>query len=279
RVHVLEFKKHDSQFLAEIFNKGVSKNYISIKFETSAFEALINLSDGDARFFLNQIEFLQSSDLFLDQVITIEDLESHLPKKLFLHDKDRDQHYDLISAFHKSLRGSDTQASLYYLERMMQGGEDRKFILRRMIRFANEDIGLADPQAITQALSALQAFEMLGSPEGDLSIYQAVAYLATAPKSNSIYMAEKTLRQVVKQTGQLSIPKHLRNPVTKLMKDLDYGKGYIYDHNSSYHYSGQEFLPKELQSTKFYEAGKLGYEKELQKRQEFFDRIKKDKNG
>lgn len=279
RVHVLEFKKHSSKFLEKIFKKGFEKKEIFLIFEDSAFKALINLSDGDARFFLNQIELLQSSDLFIDKKITIKDLDLNLPKKLFLHDKDRDQHYDLISAFHKSLRGSDTQASLYYLERMFQGGEDRKFILRRMIRFASEDIGLADPQALVQTITALKAYEMIGSPEGDLCIYQAVTYLANAPKSNSIYMAEKELKQVVRQTGQLAIPKHIRNPVTKLMKELDYGKGYIYDHNSTYHYTGQEFLPKDLQGMKFYKAGKLGFEKELQKRQEFFDKIKKDKNG
>lgn len=279
RVHVLEFTKHKQEFLKQIFNRGSISQDIFINFENEAFEALVNLCDGDARFFLNQIELLQNSDLFTDTSISLDDLEKHLPKKLFLHDKDKDQHYDLISAFHKSLRGSDVQASLYYLERMIQGGEDRKFILRRMIRFASEDIGLADPAALQQAISALHAFQTIGSPEGDLCIYQAVAYLATAPKSNSVYMAEKTLRAIVRESGQLDIPKHLRNPVTKLMKDMDYGKGYIYDHNAPYHFSGQTFLPDELSKQVFYEPGTLGFEKEIQKRQEFFNKRKKDTNG
>ncbi|MCO4781191.1 MAG: replication-associated recombination protein A [Candidatus Cloacimonetes bacterium] len=279
RVHVLEFTKHNHHFLKQIFERGRKSNDIYITFEDSALNALINLCDGDARFFLNQIELLQSSDLFVKKDISIKDLESHLPKKLFLHDKDKDQHYDLISAFHKSLRGSDVQASLYYLERMIQGGEDRKFILRRMIRFASEDIGLADPSALQQTISALHAFQTIGSPEGDLCIYQAVAYLANAPKSNSIYMAEKNLKSIVKETGQLSIPKHLRNPVTKLMKQMDYGKGYIYDHNAPYHYSGQSFLPSELKDSSFYKPGDLGFEKEIQKRQDFFKKRKQNKNG
>lgn len=279
RVHVLEFTKHNQFFLKEIYKKGIDSKEISIRFDEDAFDALVNLSDGDARFFLNQIELLQTSDLFHETLISLSDLEKHLPKKLFLHDKDKDQHYDLISAFHKSLRGSDVQASLYYLERMIQGGEDRKFILRRMIRFASEDIGLADPNALQQAISALHAFETIGSPEGDLCIYQAVSYLACAPKSNSIYLAEKMLRSIVKETGQLAIPKHLRNPVTKLMKQMDYGKGYIYDHNAPFHYSGQSFLPQELNNSIFYEPGNLGFEKEIQKRQDFFKKIKKETNG
>ena len=148
-----------------------------------------------------------------------------------------------------------------------------------MIRFASEDIGLADPQALSIVLDALKAYETIGSPEGELCIYQAVAYLSNAPKSNSIYLSEKKLKSLVKQTGQLNVPKHIRNPVTRLMKELDYGKNYQYDHDSHFHYTGQDFLPNELLNQSFYEPGDLGYEKEIKKRMEFFARLKKEYNG
>jgi len=270
RVHLLVLTKHDRDSLKKIYKGGRQRGKINLELEEAALEALALRSDGDARFFLNQIELLEEGSLG-STAMSVESLESLLPVKLHFHDKDRDQHYDLISAFHKALRASDTQASLYFLERMLQAGEDRRFILRRMIRFASEDIGLADPQALVQSLSAQQAFDFIGIPEGDLCLYQAVAYLATAPKSNSIYTAQKKASATVRETGQLSVPMHLRNPVTKLMKSQGYGKGYQYDHDAPFHISGQNCLPREISEVVFFKPGNLGFEKDLKKRMEFIE--------
>ncbi len=270
RVHLLVLTKHDRDSLKKIYKGGRQRGKINLELEEAALEALALRSDGDARFFLNQIELLEEGSLG-STAMSVESLESLLPVKLHFHDKDRDQHYDLISAFHKALRASDTQASLYFLERMLQAGEDRRFILRRMIRFASEDIGLAAPQALVQSLSAQQAFDFIGIPEGDLWLYQAVAYLATAPKSNSIYTAQKKASATVRETGQLSVPMHLRNPVTKLMKSQGYGKGYQYDHDAPFHISGQNCLPREISEVVFFKPGNLGFEKDLKKRMEFIE--------
>jgi putative ATPase len=274
RVHLLVLKKHDKDSLKRIYEIGRQSSKIHLKFEDAALDALALRSDGDARFFLNQIELLEENHSGAGG-ISLECLESKLPIKLHFHDKDRDQHYDLISAFHKALRASDTQAGLYYLERMLQAGEDRRFILRRMIRFASEDIGLADPQALVQTLSAQQAFDFIGIPEGDLSLYQATAYLATAPKSNAVYLAQKKVSALVSESGQLDIPLHLRNPVTKLMRSQGYGRGYQYDHDAPFHIAGQSCLPQEISKKIFFEPGDLGFEKDLKRRMEFIEKRRK----
>ncbi len=272
RVHVLTFQKHQIESLATIYQRGKDAGRIRVTLTEEALNALCSRADGDARFFLNQLEILQEGFLE-DRSVELEDLGQYLTARLSYHDKDRDQHYDLISAFHKALRASDTQGALYYLERMLQGGEDRRFILRRIIRFASEDIGLADPQALVQSIAARDAFDFIGIPEGDLALYQATVYLASAPKSNAIYEAQKLLSARVQETGQIPIPLHLRNPVTRFMKDQGYGKDYQYDHKAKYHISGQNCLPEELGDTEFYQPGELGFEKEVRKRMDFVQKI------
>jgi len=273
RVHVLCFQKHNAQSLAGIYQRGKREGKIGVTLSDEALQALCSRADGDARFFLNQLEVLQHG-YEKDSPVPLEELDQFLTARLSYHDKDRDQHYDLISAFHKALRASDTQASLYFLERMIQGGEDRRFILRRMIRFASEDVGLADPQALVQCNAAREAFDFIGIPEGDLAIYQAAIYLSTAPKSNSVYQAQNQTAARIRETGQIPIPLHLRNPVTRLMKEQGYGKNYQYDHNSPYHITGQDCLPEELQGEEYYQPGELGFEKEVRKRMDFIDKIR-----
>lgn len=273
RVHVLCFQKHDKDSLAAIYIRGKNNGRIKVSLSEAALEALCSRADGDARFFLNQLEIIQDSH-DKDEVLNLEELEELLTTRLAYHDKNRDQHYDLISAFHKALRASDTQGALYYLQRMLQGGEDRRFIIRRMIRFASEDIGLADPQALIQANAAREAFDFVGMPEGDLAIYQAVVYLASAPKSNAIYQAQKKTAELVQKTGQIPIPLHLRNPATKFMGEQGYGKNYQYDHDAPYHITGQNCLPHEITVEELYSPGELGFEKEIRKRLEFIEKIR-----
>jgi putative ATPase len=191
------------------------------------------------------------------------------------YDKDRDGHYNLISALHKSLRGSDADAALYWLARMLVGGEDPLYIARRLIRFASEDIGLADPQALPQALAAREAYEVLGSPEGELAIVQATLYLATAPKSNAAYTAQKKAWQSAKKTGSLMPPPHILNAPTKLMKDLGYGKDYTYDHDTEQAFSGQNYFPEDMRREDFYQPVERGFEREVRKRLEYWAKKRK----
>jgi putative ATPase len=194
-----------------------------------------------------------------------------------LYDKDGEQHYNLISALHKSLRDSDVQASLYWLFRMLQGGEAPLYIARRLVRFASEDIGLADPQALVQALAAKDAVHFIGLPEGDNCLAQAVIYLATAPKSNAVYQACNAAKQLIKQTPAYGVPMHLRNAPTRLMKEIGYGDGYQYAHDEEDNVTTQEDLPEELKNTVFYRPGRFGFEKDISKRLEYFSKRKKSK--
>ena len=190
------------------------------------------------------------------------------------YDKDREGHFNLISALHKSLRGSDVDAALYWLARMLVGGEDPLYVARRLVRFASEDIGLADPQALVQALAAREAFEVLGSPEGELAIVQAVVYLATAPKSNAVYKAQKQAWQTAKETGSLMPPAHILNAPTKLMKELGYGEGYAYDHDTEAGFSGQDYFPEGMGRQSFYRPLERGFEREVGKRLEYWGRLR-----
>jgi putative ATPase len=189
-------------------------------------------------------------------------------------DKDREGHFNLISALHKSLRGSDVDAALYWLARMLVGGEDPLYVARRLIRFASEDIGLADPQALPQALAAREAFEVLGSPEGELAIVQAVLYLATAPKSNAAYLAQKRAWQVARQTGSLMPPAHSLNAPTKLMKEIGYGEGYAYDHDLEHGFSGQNYFPDGMDRQRFYLPVERGFERDVLKRLRYWERVR-----
>jgi len=239
-------------------------------------DALVFLADqsgGDARIALNTLEV--AAGITTDGVITIETVQEALQKKALLYDKGGEEHYNVISAFIKSLRGSDPDAALYWLARMLEAGEDPLFILRRMIILASEDIGNADPRALQVAVSALQAFQFVGMPEGRITLGQAVVYLATAPKSNASYAGIDAALSEVRKSGALPVPLHIRNAPTKLMKELGYHKGYQYDHDYEEGYAGQECLPEKLTGRKFYEPRGHGYEKNILERMEWLRAGKK----
>ncbi len=227
---------------------GLPKDKISGK----ALEHIAEVSQGDARVALTNLE--TAAAFFRDKQgqITIEDIETAVERKSLRHDKAGDEHYHLISAFIKSMRGSDPDASMYWLERMLAAGEDPLYMIRRMIRFATEDIGMADPGALTMALNAGESFRILGRPEGDGSLYQAAVYLATAPKSNTVYKAQKQMQQLVKDTGYLPVPIHIRNAPTQLTRQLGYGKEYLYPHDFDHAFVAQTYLPEELSGQRFY---------------------------
>jgi putative ATPase len=234
---------------------------------------LIRIAQGDGRHLLNMLENLQSEGIG-DQPLHLERLQQLLQKRPALYDKAGEGHYNLISALHKSVRGSDLDASLYWLARMLEGGEDPQFICRRVLRMANEDVGLADPHASQVALQAWQVYSQLGSPEGELAIAQAVAYLALAPKSNAIYTAFSKAVAVAKQTSHLSPPLTILNAPTALMKEMEYGKGYIYDHDTPEGFSGQDYFPDQLDRPTFYHPVERGFEREMKKRLEYFQKLR-----
>ena len=247
---------------------------LNLELEADALSHLIRIADGDARMALNSLEVVASlletnsdSDRQAQPlVISIKVLEHALQQKALAYDKSGEEHYNIISAFHKSLRGSDPDAAIYWLERMLAAGEDPLYIARRMVRFASEDIGNAEPQALTMALGAMQAFQFLGHPEGELALVQAALFLATAPKSNSIYSAYGKVQAVVRKTGSLPVPLHIRNAPTRLMKDLGYGKNYKYAHNYQDAFVPQDYLPDELHGRLLYTPTERGYEKLIKQR-------------
>ncbi|MCX8118193.1 MAG: replication-associated recombination protein A [Desulfobacterota bacterium] len=232
---------------------------------------IATLANGDARVGLNTLEMIVLTtppDENGVRQITPENLEEVLQRKAFLYDKSGEEHYNLISAFHKSLRGSDPDAALYWLGRMLEAGEDPLYIARRMIRFASEDIGNADPHALQVSVSAMQAFHFIGRPEGDLALAQAAVYLATAPKSNALYTAFQAVQRDVRELENLPVPLHLRNPVTSLMKDLGYGRDYKYPHDYPDHFVEEEYLPENLKGKIYYHPSEQGFEKEIKRRLE-----------
>jgi len=247
------------------------------KFTEEAMAYLADIADGDVRTALNGLETAAALTVSKSgQVetplktveITLEAVTSAMQKKALMYDKNGEEHYNLISAFHKSLRGSDPDASVYWLTRMLAAGEDPFYIIRRMVRFATEDIGNADPQALNIALNAMEAFKFLGSPEGELAIVQAAIYLSSAPKSNSVYMADKAVRKEIKTTGALPVPLHIRNAPTALMKGQGYGRDYKYAHDFEDAYTPQEYLPEKLQGRRYYHPVDRGYEKKIKQRLE-----------
>lgn len=255
---------------------GLLRTDISVAPEVA--DKLVHQSDGDARFLLNQIEWI-IGNLGDRKELDLSVLEEIQYKKPLRYDKSGEEHYNLISVFHKSIRGSDPDAALYWLHRMIQGGEDPRFILRRLIRIAMEDIGLADPNALLLATSAREAFDFLGIPEGLIVLDELAIYLSLAPKSNSVEIAGMAADQIIERTGMLPVPIAFRNPVTRIGKDLGYGKDYEYDHNSNGAYSGQDHLPKALNGTTIYRPTLYGKEKQLAERLQALNSIKKQKNG
>ncbi len=252
--------------------------------EDGVLETIVSVSDGDARRALNLLELAARSaqpdsdeeaptPLRIDQAI----IKELCQREHLIYDKSGEEHFNLISALHKSLRASDVQAALYWCERMLASGEDPRYVARRMIRFASEDIGMADPHALPMALAALEAYQNLGTPEGELALIQAAAYLATAPKSNALYMAQKGIQAEIARSGSLPVPFHIRNAPTGLMKEIGYGKGYVYDHDAPDRFSGQECLPDALKGTEFYEPVEMGFERDVRKRIEYWKDLRKNR--
>ena len=237
--------------------------------------ALIASADGDGRFLLGQAETLYNAKL--SDALDPKALGTFLQRRVAVYDKDRDGHYNLISALHKSLRGSDPQAALYYLARMLTAGEEPLYLLRRLVRFASEDIGLADPQALTQCLAAKDAYQFLGSPEGELAIVQACLYCATAPKSNAAYAAQKAAFKSARETGSLIPPANILNAPTALMKDIGYGEGYSYDHEAEDGFSGDNYWPDDLPPQSFYKPVERGFERKVKERIDYWSRLRKER--
>ncbi len=235
---------------------------------------LIHLAQGDGRYLYNLLDNLESIGRQKKAPLDLDEIEELFQKRAALFDRGADQHYNLISALHKSVRGSDPDASLYWLSRILEGGEEPLFIARRCIRMASEDIGLADPQALTFAIAARDAYEMLGSPEGELALAQLVVYLALAPKSNAIYTAFNEVQKIAAETSHLDPPSIILNAPTSLMKKMGYGKGYIYDHNTPEGFSGQNYFPKEMERQSFYNPVERGFEREMKKRMDYFNKLR-----
>jgi putative ATPase len=240
-------------------------------------EALVASADGDGRFLLNQAETLYAAKI--DRPLDPGKLGSFLQRRVAVYDKDREGHYNLISAWHKALRGSDPDAALYYMARMLVAGEEPLFVLRRLVRAAVEDIGLADPQALVQCLAAKDAYDFLGSPEGELAIVQACLYCATAPKSNAAYKAQKAAWRSARETGSLMPPRSILNAPTGLMKDIGYGKGYAYDHDADEGFSGADYWPEELGRQTFYSPVERGFEREVRKRLDYWAKLRAERAG
>ena len=239
---------------------------LDIEIQSEALDHIINVSFGDARVALNNLEIavlyvMQMQDP--EKVLDLEKAEKALAKKALPYDKDGEEHYNLISAFHKSMRGGDAQASLYWLYRMLMAGEDPLFICRRMVRFATEDVGLADPDALQVALAAFEAWQKVGPPEAELALAEAAVYLATAPKSNALYLAETSVKKEIENSGPQPVPLHIRNAPTGLMKKLGYGRGYLYPHNYPGARVNQEYLPEKVKGRIFYRPTERGLEKEI----------------
>ena len=264
----------DLELLAQRAEKEMNR---ALPLTGDAREALIDMADGDGRTLLNLIE--QISAWSVDKNLERDQLSVRLMRRAAKYDKSGEEHYNLISALHKSVRGSDPDAALYWFARMLDGGEDPRFLARRLTRMAIEDIGLADPQAQDICLSGWQTYERLGSPEGELALAQAVIYLALAPKSNAAYSAYAAARQAARQTGSQPPPLHIRNAPTKLMKDIGYGAGYAYDHDAEDGFSGQNYFPEGMKRGLYYLPPERGFERELSKRIDYFAKLRAKRQG
>jgi len=277
RAQVLILHRLDAAALGKLLDRADEMMERPLPLTPDARAAMIASADGDGRFLLNQAETLFSVDL--PEPLDPAGLAAFLHRRLAVYDKDREGHYNLISALHKSLRGSDPQAALYYMARMLTAGEQPLYLLRRLVRFASEDVGLADPQALVQCLAAKDAYDFLGSPEGELAIVQACLYLATAPKSNAAYVAQKAAFKAARDTGSLMPPKTILNAPTRLMKDIGYGKGYAYDHDADEAFSGEDYWPEEMAPQTFYTPSPRGFEAKLQERLAHWDRLRSERRG
>jgi putative ATPase len=270
RCKVVVFRRLSVEDLMLIVRRAENFLGKTLRITDEAKRSLCDISDGDARYLLNRVEEIVGMDL--DHDLSAVELGSFIHKKLKNYDKKAEEHYNLISAFHKSIRGSDVDAALYWLSRMLRGGEDPLFIARRLVRASVEDVGTADPNALSVATAAVNAYHFLGSPEGELAIAEAVVYVATAPKSNAVYIAFGEANKYVESTGSVPPPKHILNAPTQLMKDQGYGAGYIYDHDVEHAFSGQNYFPDELKRQHFYRPNNRGFEREIRRRVEWWNK-------
>ena len=274
RCQVLILRRLDHDALEELVVRAEALEDRALPVTPEAREALIASADGDGRFLLNQAETLFSVDIA--EPLGPAELSELLHRRVPVYDKDREGHYNLISALHKSIRGSDPQAALYYLARMLVAGEQPLYLLRRLTRAAVEDIGMADPNALLQCLATKEMYDFLGSPEGEIGLVQACLYLATAPKSNAAYSAQKKAWSSARETGSLMPPMHILNAPTKLMKNIGYGKGYAYDHNAEEGFSGQDYWPEEMEAQSFYEPTDRGFEARVKERLDYWQQRRKE---
>lgn len=272
RAQVMVLRRLDDDNLETLLVRAEAVMGKPLPLTADARATLRAMADGDGRFVLNLAQELYALDVAepLDPSQLVETVQRRAP----VYDKAQEGHYNLISALHKTLRGSDTDAALYYLARMLSAGEDPLYIARRMVRFAVEDIGLADPNALVQALAAKDAYDFLGSPEGELALVQAVIYLGTAPKSNAVYRASKAANAAAREQGALSPPKHILNAPTKMMREQGYGAGYQYDHDTAEGFSGQNYFPEEMPRQKFYVPTERGFEREVIKRLAYWEGLR-----
>ncbi|MES2158283.1 MAG: replication-associated recombination protein A [Pseudomonadota bacterium] len=277
RAQVLILRRLDAAALEQLIDRAEAETGRALPLTPAAREALFASADGDGRFLLNQVETLYS--IAIPVPLDPAALSALLHRRVAVYDKDREGHYNLISALHKSLRGSDPQAALYYMARMLVAGEQPLYVLRRLVRFAAEDIGLADPQALIQCLAAKDAYDFLGSPEGEVAIVQACLYCATAPKSNAAYMAMKASFKSARDTGSLMPPQNILNAPTKLMKEVGYGKGYQYDHDAVDGFSGADYWPEEMEAQTFYAPTDRGYEARIAERIAYWNRLRAERGG
>jgi putative ATPase len=274
RAQVLILNRLGHEALGQLLGRAEALVGRPLPLTAEAREALVATADGDGRFLLNQAETLFSIEV--EAPLDSAALSALLHRRVAVYDKDREGHYNLISALHKSIRGSDPQAALYYLARMLTAGEEPLYLLRRLTRAAVEDIGLADPNALVQCIAAKDTYDFLGSPEGELAIVQTCLYLATAPKSNAVYKAQKAAWRSAKETGSLMPPKNILNAPTKLMKSIGYGKGYRYDHEAAEGFSGDNYWPEEMTPQSFYEPTDRGFEKRLRERLDHWDALRRE---
>lgn len=272
RAQVLILHRLDAAALTKLLDRAEETEGRPLPLTAEARDAMVAQADGDGRFLLNQAETLFSVDL--PEPLDPAGLSAFLQRRVAVYDKDREGHYNLISALHKSIRGSDPQAALYYLARMLTAGEEPLFVLRRLTRAAVEDVGLADPNALVQCIAAKDTYDFLGSPEGELAIAQACLYLATAPKSNAGYKAQKAAWRSARETGSLAPPENILNAPTRLMKDIGYGKGYAYDHDTAEGFSGHDYWPDGMEPQTFYEPVERGFEREIGKRLDYWQKLR-----
>ena len=272
RARVLVLNRLDDRALEQLLARAEAAIGRPLPLDPDARAALRAIADGDGRYLLNLVEVL--ADLPAEPALDAQALAEVVQRRMPLYDKAQEGHYNLISALHKSLRGSDTDAALYWFARMMAGGEDPRYVARRLARFAVEDVGLADPQALVQALAAWEAYERLGSPEGELALVQCVIYLGSAPKSNAAYKAMGAANKLAREHGSLMPPKHILNAPTRMMRDLGYGRGYEYDHDSEDAFSGQNYFPEGLDRRRLYHPVERGFEREIAARLAYWDKLR-----